>query len=157
SVGNYKVTDFSLASVTAAIKTQGVATVRYAAPEMLSSEFGRVGPATDLYALGHMAYEMALGARLHRQQFPAVFEGNTNKEPPPNKWMMWHASLGMKPAAVMEVVKEFPPTLSEVIGRLMSKGLGERYGSAQELVGDVSLLRQETTMPPANAAVVAPS
>jgi len=53
---------------TAAHKTQTLATVRYAAPEMLSSEFGRVGPATDLYALGHIAYELALGTRAHRQQ-----------------------------------------------------------------------------------------
>ena len=61
--GNYKVTDFSLATVTAANRTHGLATVRYAAPELLSSEFGRVGPATDLYALGHIAYEMALGSQ----------------------------------------------------------------------------------------------
>src|SRR5437870_3322651 len=83
-----------------------LATVRYASPEMLSSEFGRVGPASDLYALGHIAYEMALGAKLHRQQFPAVFEGNSGKDPAPNKWMMWHASIGMQPAAITSV-REF--------------------------------------------------
>jgi serine/threonine-protein kinase len=154
--GNYKITDFSLATVTAANKTHGLATVRYAAPELLSSEFGSVGAATDLYALGHVAYELALGQKLHRQQFPAVFEGNS-KEPPPNKWMMWHASMNMKPAAAAEVVRGFPAALSEVIARLMAKPPAQRYTSADELLSDLSVLRSDssgsvpapTTRPPA--------
>ena len=141
--GNYKVTDFSLATVTAANKTHGLATVRYAAPELLSSEFGRVGPGTDLYALGHMAYEMALGGRLHRAQFPAVFEGNSSKEPPPNKWMMWHVSMGMKPGMASEVVRGFPAALAEVMGRLMAKAPAQRYESAEELLSDLSVLQHE--------------
>jgi len=119
--GNYKITDFSLATVTAANRTHGLATVRYAAPEMLTSELGKVGPATDLYALGHMAYEMALGSKAHKQQFPAVFEGNAGKEPPPNKWMMWHASTTTHPARAAEVVDGFPTGMSEVIARLITK------------------------------------
>ena len=60
--GNYKITDFSLASPAAVERTRVLATVRYAAPELLSGEFGPLTPATDLYALGHIAYEMALTA-----------------------------------------------------------------------------------------------
>jgi serine/threonine protein kinase len=149
--GNYKVTDFSLATVTAANKTHGLATVRYAAPELLSNEFGRVGPATDLYALGHVAYEMALGAKHHRAQFPAVFEGNTSKAPPPNKWMMWHASIGMKPPTIHEVAPGFPAALSEVIARLMAKPLPQRYASADELLSDLSVIRHEAGGPVAMA------
>ncbi len=147
ALGNYKITDFSLATVTAKNRTQGLATVRYAAPEMLSAEFGRVTPATDLYALGHVAYELALGNKLCRQQFPAVYEGNSNKEPPPNKWMMWHASIGMKPAPVAALLKGFPATLSEVIAQLMAKTLSERYSSAADLLSDLSVLRQELAAP----------
>ncbi len=134
AVGNYKITDFSLATVVASNRTHGLATVRYAAPELLTSEFGKVGPATDLYALGHIAYELALGARQHVRQFPAVFEGNSTKEPPPNKWMMWHASINTKPAGVQEIRKEFPLALSEIIARLMSKPVRERYSSAGEML-----------------------
>jgi serine/threonine protein kinase len=152
AVGNYKITDFSLSTVTAANRTHGLATVRYAAPELLTSELGQVGPATDLYALGHMAYEMALGARAHRQQFPAVFEGNAGKEPPPNKWMMWHASGSTNPAPAGQVVRGFPGSLSEVIARLMTKPLGERYASASELLSDLSMLRMEVLAGPAAAS-----
>ncbi len=146
-LGNYKITDFSLASVVAANRTHGLATVKYAAPELLTSEFGKVGPATDLYALGHMAYELALGTRQHVKQFPAVFEGNSSKEPPPNKWMMWHASINTKPAAVQEVRKDFPAGLSEVIARLMAKSLGQRYASATEMLEDLGRAREELQAP----------
>jgi serine/threonine protein kinase len=151
-VGNYKITDFSLSTVTAANRTHGLATVRYAAPELLTSELGRVGPGTDLYALGHIAYELALGAKNHRHQFPAVFEGNAGREPPPNKWMMWHASGSTRPAPVAEVVRGFPASLSEAIARLMAKAGGERYGSAEELVSDLGMLRAEVMIGPGAAA-----
>jgi hypothetical protein len=81
-----------------------------------------------------------------------VFEGNSSKEPPPNKWMMWHASMSMKPAPVAEVIRGFPATLSEVIARLMAKPLGQRYASAEELLSDLAVLRHEMQTP---AAVVA--
>jgi len=157
--GNYKITDFSLATVVAANRTHGLATVRYAAPEMLSSEFGHVGPATDLYSLGHIAYELALGGRLHRAQFPAVFEGNSNREPPPNKWMMWHASGGTRATSIAEVRKDFPPEVSDVVAKLMAKSLSARYASASELLSDLTRLSsvrpQENVIP--LAAVTPPS
>ncbi len=156
-LGNYKVTDFSLSTVTSANKTHGLATVRYAAPELLSSEFGRVGPATDLYALGHIAYEMALGARAHRAQFPAVFEGNANREPPPQKWMMWHNSTSTRPAPAAHVLRGFPPALSEVIARLMAKPVGERYNSAAELLSDIAIVRQEVSGAPLVTAATMPA
>ena len=149
SLGNFKITDFSLATVTSANRTHNLATVRYAAPEILSAEFGRVSPATDLYALGHIAYEMALGSRLHVRQFPAVFEGNTAKEPAPNKWMMWHASSHTKPPAIIEVRKDFPPGLSALIAKLMAKPLAERYATATDLLRD---LERETSIPVAPSA-----
>ena len=65
---HYKVTEFGLAAPATAEPTLAMDSVRYASPELLNKEFGRVGPAADLYALGHVAYEMALGGKLHRQQ-----------------------------------------------------------------------------------------
>lgn len=152
-LGNYKVTDFSLASVVAANRTRGLATVRYAAPELLSSEFGKIGPWTDLYALGHMAYEMALGRRGARGQFPGVYEGNTTKEPQPSKWMMWHASMGTMPEAVGEVLPGFPGGLSAVIARLMAKGVKERYQAAGEVLAELGRggMTAEVTAPPPGA------
>ena len=36
-------------------------TTKYMAPELLSAQFGAVGPASDLYSLGFTAYELMVG------------------------------------------------------------------------------------------------
>ncbi len=133
-VGNYKVTDFYLATGIGEDQTFSASMVRYAAPEFLSSEYGRVSPSTDLYALGHMAYELALGSRKIREQFPAVYEGNSTKDAAPNKWMQWHCSLKTDAPRLTEIRKDFPSGLSDIIARLMAKDLKARFASATEVL-----------------------
>ena len=151
-LGNYKITDFSLASDVAAEKTHVVATVRYAAPELLSREFGKVGPTTDLYALGHIAYELALGGRAYRAQFPAVYEGQSNKEAHPAKWMSWHCSLNTMPATIQEVRKDFPEGLSTIIAKLMNKQHAQRFGSATEVAAILASLKEVAAVAPVQEA-----
>src|SRR6202012_2641328 len=109
-----------------------------------------------LHPLAPIPYHLPLGPRLHIRQSPAVFEGNTNKEPAPNKWMMWHASSHTKPPTIVEVRKDFPPGLSAIIAKLMAKALTERYGSAGDLLRD---LERDGVVPmvPAVAAPAAPA
>ena len=135
---HYKVTDFGLASPSGAEPTLSLETIRYAAPELLNKEFGRVGPAADLYALGHIAYEMALGSKLHRQQFPAVWADATKAaDASPARWQAWHHSMPTVIPPAHDVVRGFPPSLGEVIARLTAKPLASRYASADELLADL--------------------
>ena len=148
---SYKLADFGVAGKEGEERTRVVTTVRYAAPELLSREFGAVSAATDLYALGHIAYEMSLGAKQHRQQFTGVFDERTGgKDTHAGKWMAWHCSIGMAAPALHEVQKGFPVALSQVIAKLMAKPLANRYISAKEMLAD---LRQSA--PP--AVVAAPA
>jgi len=137
--GNYfKVTDFGLASPFGAEPTLGLETIRYAAPELLNKEFGRVGPAADLYALGHIAYEVALGSKLHKQQFPAIWADATKpSDASPARWQAWHHSMPTVVPPAHEVVRGFPSSLGEVIARLTAKPLASRYASADELLADL--------------------
>ena len=139
--GTYKITDFGLASVMDAEPTYGIATVRYAAPEALNNELGPVGPATDLYALGHIAYEMALGQRAYRQQFPAIFdEAATDSAASPAKWMAWHCSMETAAPSICATRSDFPPTLADIISRLMAKPLDQRYQTARQVQQDLEKL-----------------
>jgi serine/threonine protein kinase len=151
---SFKVTDFGSATLTSLESTRALGTVRYAAPELLSREYGKVCPATDLYALGHIAYEMALGGRNYRRQFPAVFEDRTgSKDANPARWMAWHCSLPTVPMAVHEIQSDFPRNLSEVIAKLMAKPLHERYASAKEVLAQLG----DSTPAPAPAAAGKPA
>jgi hypothetical protein len=87
-----------------------------------------------------------------------VYEGNTTKEPQPSKWMMWHASMGTMPGEVGEVVPGFPEGLSGVILKLMAKGVGERYKSAEEVLADLGKGGAvEGAAPPLPVKTVAPA
>src|ERR1035437_6148729 len=62
--GRVKLGDFGLArraSNDAGSLLKG--TTKYMAPELLSAQFGAVGPASDLYSLGFSAYELICGAQ----------------------------------------------------------------------------------------------
>ena len=148
---HFKVTEFGLASPVSAEPTLSSDSVRYAAPELISPDVGPTSPATDLYALGHIAYEMALGAKLHRQQFPSVFDGTADvRATNPAKWQAWHHSMPTVLTPVHEVVKGFPQRLSEVISRLTSKQIGSRYASADDVLielGPESLFTPSTNVP----------
>jgi hypothetical protein len=81
---------------------------------------------------------MALGSKLHRQQFPAVWADATKAaDASPARWQAWHHSMPTVVAPAHEVVRGFPPALGEVIARLTAKPLASRYSSAEELLADL--------------------
>lgn len=152
--GNFRIADFSLASLIAMERTHVLATVRYAAPELLSREFGKICPATDLYALGHIAFEMALGGRQYRQQFPAVFdERDSSRDASPAKWMAWHCSMTTAAPALHEISKDFPKPLAVIIAKMMAKPTASRYAAASEVLTD---LRQCPVLPSSAAPAATP-
>ncbi len=152
--GNHKISDFGLVRSAKLDTTQPITTTRYAAPEMLNPELGSIGPATDLYALGHIAYEMALGRELSHQQFPAVMD--TTQATAPARWMAWHCSLDVHPPPLRSVVPEVPEPLDQIIGRLLTKPLDQRLGSAEQLLAQLEQLDSTraptSTTAPASAA-----
>lgn len=140
--GQWKVADFGLARQQASEDTMAMATVKYAAPEMLDSSLSAETPAMDLYSLGIVAYEFALGQTLFRQQFPSVYDpdaAHTRADDRP-KWMYWHTSIQMTVPSVAELIPDFPKDLSDLIASLMAKQVRERVPSAMKglvLLGEV--------------------
>lgn len=149
---HFKVSEFGLAAPPTAEPMLSADSVRYAAPELLSPEIGKPGPSTDLYALGHIAYELALGGKLHREQFPAVATTGDLRAVSPAKWQAWHHSMSTAAPPAHEVVRGFPERLGQIIARLMAKPVQARYGTAAELLADLSGAADVTAAPP----VVAP-
>lgn len=136
--GGYKIADLGVAGLATEEATYRRDMAPYAAPEVHSSEFGRIGPTTDLYALGQMAYRLSLGDKLYRAQFAGVFDPRATKgEGEWHNWQAWHCSAGITAPPIAELRKDFPAHLSQVIAKLMGKLPAGRYVSATQMLADL--------------------
>lgn len=135
-LGAWKLTDFGLAKRGDSDDTLDVMTVQYAAPEMLDGRLGPESPRADLYSLGMIAYEFALGRTLYRKQFPSVFDPHAEPDASPSdtrsKWMYWHTSPQMTLPPPGKVIDGYPAPLSDLMAALTAKPLDARLGSAEE-------------------------
>lgn len=139
--GLWKVADFGLAKRAGAEETMQLATVKYAAPELLDSTLGEESPKVDIYALGVIAYEMALGRTLFRKQFPSVYDptrgSKESEEDDRPKWMYWHTSMQMTLPPLSELIEGYPKDLSDLVAGMIAKSAAERIGSADEALAEL--------------------
>lgn len=152
-IGTWKLADFGLAKRSDTESTLNVLSVQYAAPELLDASLGKEGPWTDLYSLALVAYEMAVGRKLYKAQFPSVFDpyagpDATRVDERP-KWMYWHTTPHLTLKPLMEVVPGFPKDISDLLASMLMKSPTERLPSAQEAL---SRLRETNEQPPTKAA-----
>lgn len=108
-------------------------TTKYMAPEVVSDQFGRVGPHSDLYSLGFSIYELLCG-----ENFETLFPGlNAFGRDKQVAWMMWHAAADRRLPAIGRVMEGVPEDLAHVIERLTAKNPADRYATADQALGDL--------------------
>ncbi|MBI1337293.1 MAG: protein kinase [Phycisphaera sp.] len=152
--GNCKITDFGLASALEGQHTYGLATVHYTAPEALDPEKGKVGPHTDLYSVGHILYQLALGHEKYRAQFPQVFGGGASEGPQVvTRWMNWHCSENVAARPLHEIIPGFPVGVSNLVSKMMAKKITDRPRNAQAALAELGTAAQQspsgsTSVPP---------
>ncbi|MBC7317401.1 MAG: serine/threonine protein kinase, partial [Chloroflexi bacterium] len=83
-------------------------TTKYMAPELISAQFGPVGPASDLYSLGFTAYELMCGPDFELL-FPTLSTFGRDRQ---IAWMMWHASPDQKLPPIHRVLEGVPEDLA---------------------------------------------
>lgn len=110
-------------------------TTKYMAPEVVSDEFGEVGPASDLYSLGFAAYELMCG-----ENFESLFPGlNAFGRDRQMAWMMWHAGPDRRLPEIQRVLSDVPDDLARTIQKLTAKPQSQRYKSADEALSDLNI------------------
>jgi diguanylate cyclase (GGDEF)-like protein len=111
-----------------------VGTLPYLAPEQTGRTGRRVDHRADLYALGAVLYELAVGGPpFGRDDDPL---------------RLVHDHLARTPIAPAAANPEVPPLLSDIIMRLLAKDPDQRYQSGEGLAWDLSRMRSgETDFP----------
>ena len=97
-------------------------------------------------------YHFALGDKLFREQFPAIYTDQATKasdERP--KWMFWHTSQQtLKPLA--ELLPGFPKDLSDLVAAMTNKDPAKRPRSAAAAIGMLGARSTEEGMVNLDAA-----
>ena len=107
-------------------------TTKYMAPELVSDQFGAVGPASDLYSLGFSAYELMCGAQFE-SLFPGLSALGRDKQ---IAWLMWQSAPDRVLPPIERVLEGVPPDLARVVQKMIVKDQARRYQSAQEVLAD---------------------
>jgi len=125
--GQPKITDFGLAklindhSVAHTMPGNAMGTPEYMAPEQIAGE--AISPATDVYTLGVILYEMFTGRR--------PFEGDT-------KWLTLERIRTEEPVSPVRLRPSTPRDLETICLKCLRKEPGQRYATAQALANDLS-------------------
>jgi hypothetical protein len=139
--GRVKVLDFGLAKLareSALVMAAGphttsdgqiIGTLFYMAPEQ--AEGKTVDHRADIFALGVMLYELAVGLR--------PFAGETNVS-------VLTSLLRDTPKPLTEIRHDLPPVLSEILQRCMEKDPEKRYHSAAALRADLEALGGQSAL-----------
>ncbi len=151
--GRVKLGDFGLAH--RASNEQGSllkGTTKYMAPELVSDQFGSVGPASDLYALGFSAYELMCGPHFE-SLFPGLGSFGRDRQ---IAWLMWHAAADRHLPEIGRVLEGVPEDLAQVVQRLVAKDQALRYQEAAAALADLRAGHAPGTASPEPAAEAPP-
>jgi hypothetical protein len=125
------ISDFGLAKAVGGdfdLTRSGVAvgTLAYMAPEQASSQSEQIGPGTDVWALGVIAYELLCG----RRPFIA-----------PDERRLTAAILHDPPRRPRALKSDLPRDLETIVLKCLEKAPGARYASAGALADDLDAWR----------------
>jgi tRNA A-37 threonylcarbamoyl transferase component Bud32 len=145
--GDVRLTDFGIVKALSGpeLTMTGMTfgTAAYLSPEQATGE--PLSPASDIYALGCVMYEMLAGTPPFTGENPAVVA---------------YKQVWEQPRPLHDLVPEVPPSLESIVMRCLNKEPARRYPSTDMLAADLAAMstafNQPTQMVPVGTAGAAP-
>jgi Tol biopolymer transport system component/predicted Ser/Thr protein kinase len=128
--GQVKIVDFGLAKLSGRMRLTStgktVGTVAYMSPEQ--GRGAEIGPATDIWALGVILYEMVAGKLPFERDYQAA---------------VMYSILNEEPEPLSSLCSGIPIELESIVNKAMSKNLEDRYTAMTELLEDLTNLKRQ--------------
>lgn len=126
-----RISDFGLARkfsdiLDEATCTRHLGTPGFMAPEMVSNDFGKPGPRSDVFSIGAILYLLLTGRLAHAGQNPMEIH---------------HLLLNRDPIAPRYFNPQVPRDLQTICLKCLEKEPSRRYQSAEELSSDLELFK----------------
>ncbi len=132
--GNVRLTDFGIVKALSgpALTQSGMTfgTAAYLSPEQATGE--PISPASDIYALGCVLYELLSGTPPFTGENPAVVA---------------YKQVWEQPRPLHDLVPEVPPSLESVVMRCLNKDPARRYPTADALASDLATFQNSFNQP----------
>jgi eukaryotic-like serine/threonine-protein kinase len=131
--GRAKLMDFGVAHLTSSQLTStgaSLGTPVYMSPEQITG--GKATPATDLFAVGAVLYELLTGCK--------PFDSQTLQG-------LFYKILTEKPKPIREAMPGLPSALDHIVEKAMAKDAPQRYQSALDMANDLSGVRSMLSGP----------
>ena len=125
--GKARIMDFGVAHLASSDMTRTgmmLGTPSYMAPEQILG--GQVSPATDIFSVGAVLYELLTNTR--------PFRGDTLQT-------LMYQILSTMPRPVTELVPGLPPELDRIVMRSLQKESKDRYAHALEMANDLTMVK----------------
>ncbi len=138
--GQVKVTDFGIAKLTSSVtvtKDRTVGTPEYISPEQAQAQ--RVVPASDIYSLGIVLYELLTG------QPPFPMKQDVSPRAATISVLVQH--IHADPAPPSQINPRVPPRLEEIALRALAKAPEKRFTSAWEMACAMGYQRRAIATP----------
>jgi len=88
--------------------------------------------ASDIYCLGMTCVELALGRAGFESHFKGMYDNSC--------WERWHETRYENLPPLAEILKGFPPGLTDILLKMIEKPLDQRYSSASDVLNDLNKL-----------------
>lgn len=108
---------------------------KYSAPEKYHSE-QQINEQADIYSLGMMALELALGAELFEKVFADIHgagDDNLQKQ----RWLHWHMDANASVKPLSELTIGHSEAFSSAVDKMLRKNLSERYVDVSGIINDL--------------------